>query len=469
VIPIDILPDDVLLAIFDFYADEDSSTKNKIEAWQSLVHVCRRWRTIIFISPRRLNLRLVCTPGTPTRDKLDVWPAFPLVIWGEVFDTSSMDNIAAALKHSNRVHQINLRVMDVQLENLWAEMQRPFPELAHLELWSCDEVAPVLPSSFLHGHAPGLRFLWLSRIPFPGLQKLLLSATHLVDLHLLGIPHSGYISPEAILTALSMLTSLQSFSLKFQSPLSRPDREIRHLPLSTRCVLPALTYFWFKGVGEYLDSLVAYIDAPQLEYLDITFFNDLDFDTPQLTQFISRTPTLIALENAHVSFETGAARVNFSSQISGYGELSVEISCRELDWQLSSLEQVCTSCLPPSRLSTLEDLHIVGHPSSQPDQIDHLWDKERQEELNQWLELLRPFSAVKNLYLSEVFAPHIMAALQELVGGRTTEVLPTLRNIFLEGPQPSGPIQEAIGQFIAARQVTGRPIVASPWGRRTRL
>ncbi|KAN0109365.1 hypothetical protein V8E52_009337 [Russula decolorans] len=35
-------------------------------------------------------------------------------------------------------------------------------------------------------------------IPFPGLPKLLLSATHLVQLWLANIPHSGYISPEAM-------------------------------------------------------------------------------------------------------------------------------------------------------------------------------------------------------------------------------------------------------------------------------
>jgi hypothetical protein len=34
--------------------------------------------------------------------------------------------------------------------------------------------------------------------------------------------------------------------------------------------------------------------------------------------------------------------------------------------------------------------------------------------------------------------------LQELVGRRTTEVLPTLQNLFLEELQPPGPIQEGM-------------------------
>jgi hypothetical protein len=46
---------------------------------------------------------------------------------------------------------------------------------------------------------------------------------------------------------------------------------------------------------------------------------------------------------------------------------------------------------------------------------------------------------VKNLYLSKEFAPGIAAALQELVGARITEVLPSLQNIFVEGLEPLGP------------------------------
>jgi hypothetical protein len=51
-----------------------------------------------------------------------------------------------------------------------------------------------------------------------------------------------------------------------------------------------------------------------------------------------------------------------------------------------------------------------------------------------WQELLRPFSAAKNLYLSEKVASRVARALQELVEGSTTEVLttvlPTLKNPF---------------------------------------
>ena len=54
------VPDDVLLEVFDFYVAGDMYSKDR-EAWQTLVHVCRRWRSIVFGSPRRLDLQLVCT------------------------------------------------------------------------------------------------------------------------------------------------------------------------------------------------------------------------------------------------------------------------------------------------------------------------------------------------------------------------------------------------------------------------
>jgi hypothetical protein len=36
-----------------------------------------------------------------------------------------------------------------------------------------------------------------------------------------------------------------------------------------------------------------------------------------------------------------------------------------------------------------------------------------------------------------------------------TEMLPTLQNLFLQGPRPSGPELEEIGKFITARKLSG--------------
>jgi hypothetical protein len=385
---------------------------------------------------------------------LDVWPPLPLLIKGDVFETS-VDNVIAELEHSDRIGQINLNLYTPQIEKLWTAMQVPFPELAVLKLYLSSGsfwYGPVLPDAFLGGSAPRLRHVYLHGVPFPGLPKLLSSATHLVHLWLVNISHSGYISPEVMATCLSMLTSLETLHLDFESPQSCPDQENRHPPPLTRSVLPALTYLVFKGVNEYLEELLARIDTPGLHQLYITFFNDIDFDVPELIQFITRT--FEAPEDVHVAFDSRTACVQVQPQASNTIDLEVKILCREPDWQLSSLAQICTMSL--SYLSTTENLFIYELAHSQHDGKDGIENIE-------WLDLLLPFTAVKNLYLSKQFAPRIAPALQEITGGGTTEVLSTLQNLYLEGFQPSETVQEGIAQFVSARQLTNHPVAISVW------
>jgi hypothetical protein len=467
---IDVLPDDVLLGIFDFYMKEYTTlpAKQRADAWQSLAHVCRRWRSLVFRSPRRLNLRLFCTPQTPAKDTLEVWPALPLVIRGNMTLTgTSTDNVIAALVQSNRVLKVNLYLAGWQLEEVLAAMQIPFPELTDLRLnqWSDGGTAPVIPvpDSFLDGSAPRrLRYFELDCIPFPGLPKLLLSANRLVFLRLSDIPHSGYISPEAMVALLSVLSRLRTLYLEFQSPQSRPDWESRSLSPPKRSILLALDEFHFKGVTEYLEEFVTRIDTPQLDEMDITFFNQIDFDCPRLAQFINRTPALRACDLAHVQFEDCTASVELRTRTSesALNNLRISISCREPDWQLSSIEQVCNSFLHP--ISTVEDLYIE-HKYSQP-----VWKNDAIEN-TLWLQLLLPFTALENLYLSKEFALGVVVTLQELVGDRITEVLPSLENIFVEGFEPLGPFQKKIGQFIAARQLSDHPIAIFAWHKYAKL
>jgi len=94
----------------------------------------------------------------------------------------------------------------------------------------------------------------------------------------------------------------------------------------------------------------------------------------------------------------------------------------------------------------VEHLYILGNDPSQ-----RVWQVEIEN--RQWLELLDPFTAVKGLYISSELAPDIVSALHELSGERVTVVLPALQTLFLEEPLKSGSVQEAIGQFVAARHL----------------
>ena len=251
------LPDNVLLETFDFYVEKsmDGGYHIYIVEWIMLAHVCRRWRSVVFQSPHRLNLRLLCTIKTPARDTLDIWPALPLVIRGILDYEPSEDNIIAALEHNDRVCKIDLHWIsssEFECVTNCAAMQKPFPELTDLLLYKAIDDGPILSDSFLDGTAPRLRSLYLHRVPFPGLPNLLLSATHLVRLDLYGILRLGYIPQEAMATGLSALTGLEFLRLYFIHPPPRPVIESRQSPPPTRFILPSLTKIRFRGASEYL-------------------------------------------------------------------------------------------------------------------------------------------------------------------------------------------------------------------------
>jgi hypothetical protein len=389
---------------------------------------------------------------------LDTWPLLPIAVWSNFHELWGVDNIVAALEHGDRISEVGLfDIPSSQMERILAAMRHPSLELTRLELQPRDQTARVDPDLFLGGSAPRLQRLFLDGVPFSGLPKLLLSTTHLVDLDIRRISLSGYISPEAMVTAFALLTRLESVFIGFKSPRCYPDQS-RRPPSMTRTLLPVLTKFGFKGVTEYLEDFVARIDAPQLNSLEITFFHQLVFDTPQLTQFIRRTPNFKAHDDAHVVFFNWDVLVRLPLRI--HGALELEISCSRPDWQLSSLAQVCNLSFPEGLIPAVGRLYIESGVGKLR------WEDEI--ESSQWLELFHPFTAVKDFYISSEVMPHVAPALQELVGEGGTEVLPSLQSLFLEEPLKSGPVQEAIGRFVAARQLAGHPIGISLWEREKR-
>jgi hypothetical protein len=245
-----------------------------------------------------------------------------------------------------------------------------------------------------------------------------------------------------------VLSSLELLSLEFQSPQSGPDRETRCPPPSIRFVIPALLRFTYKGVIEYLEDLISRIHTPKLDYIRITFFIQTDFNTPRLAQFINSTPELEKC-GVTVLFCDDSAIVMLSP---GSPSLKIEISRSKPDRQLSSIEQICNSSLYQA-LSTVEYLYIQHY------YWQRVW-KDDDIENTLWLQFLLPFTAVKNLYLFKEFVPGIAAALQELDGGRITEVLPSLRNIFVRGLEPSGLFQENIDSLLPH---DSSPITLSPF------
>ena len=174
--------------------------------------------------------------------------------------------VISALEQRDRVQWIHLQdISSSLLEKMVKMMQETFPTLEHLHLWADDEIALVLPEEFLGGSAPSLETFWLKGISFPEVPKLLLTMNGLVHLRLETIPDSGYISPGAMVTALSTCAKLETFIIEFKPGGDpHPDLTSQEITSISRVFLPALTFFGFSGNGRYLDNFVPRIESPSL-------------------------------------------------------------------------------------------------------------------------------------------------------------------------------------------------------------
>ena len=452
---IDILPDDALLQIFDMICRVDYDTYEfPYRAglrWQKLIHVCRRWRLIIFSSPRRLDLYLLCKPGTPVRKHLDIWPAFPIIMdylsYYLPMSPDDDDNIIAALEHRDRVRCLKLRVTNSLLGKVATVAQEPFSELTELELLSTDWIVSVLPSEFLGGSASRLQEICLEGILFPTLPTFLSSASDLVDLSLYRIPHAGYISPEVMITSLAALTRLNDLLIGFQSSTSRPDQSVSirtHAAPPTRVVLPALTFLEFRGASEYLEDLVARIDTPRLTSIRTTYFNQLVFQVPQLFRFIGRTQIIEQAIDAAVHPTPSDICLIL---LSGPAErlLDLSISCEGLDWQVSHLAEVLSQS--SAVLPNVHNLYIYE------DFLQPRWEGEMDD--TEWLALIRQFTALETLRVSHQQVEHVAHALNNVTVEMAPEILPALRLLFLEY-QLAGSVEK----FMTARQLARLPPIA---------
>ena len=461
------LSDDILLEIFDMCRKNYDPNPRGVLAlpdWHILVHVCQRWRQVVFASPLRLNLRILCTHGTPVRKHLDIWPTFPIHLeytippW-QIIRSVDEDDIIAALEHPDRLHTVRLSLTHTQLGKVAMAMREPCAALTYLHLSThmLSSNVPVLPCEFLGKSAPCVQKIELDGIPFPSLPALLLSTSDLVTLRLQNTPQTGYISPQAMVAALATLTRLKELFIEFSSPASRPVSDHMFLPPVTLPVLPALTAFTFWGVREYLEDFMGRINAPSLDSIFICYSNQLvDFEVPRLWQFIDNSEVItgnrpmrcfVEFQHNYVSFGAGTAahilEYEFFEAIPHY--IDFGILCEGIDWQFSHLAQALNQT--SSILSNMLHLAIYSDPiSPEHEDIDDI----------EWLQLLRPFSSIKTLFVSRRFAKRVAIALRDSAGMMMapTEVLPALDILCLEGCR----LVPSVHMFLVSRSECGRPV-----------
>ena len=388
------------------------------------------------------------------RKLLNIWPPFPISVRHDARDSDGeTENTIAALKLRDRVSEISISIDSQRrsvFERLTAEMLDSFPVLASLSLgYGGDNTpAPVLPASLLGGFAPSLQTIVLCGIAFPTLPTLLLSTAQLTSLQLWKTPNAGYIPPEAMATCLAELPNLEDLRIGFPSHHENPSPSF-----PTRFRLPSLTSFHFEGASEYLENLLARINAPILQTLSITF-RDIILHIPQLYHFLSCAERPEPPNRVIMGFDYWRVELKFMSS----NNFELVIGCDNLTGHLASMAVVCRDLSPI--LSHVERLDFRGERVPWfPTWVDEI----RLPPSRDWLGLFSPFIAVQSLYVSRELGRDIALALEELTRERAAVVFPKLRTLFIEGLQLSGSVRDAIVAFVVTRQASGHPVAFQQW------
>jgi hypothetical protein len=373
------------------------------------VHICRKWRRIVFASQQALRLQLFCVPGTPVLKTLDCWPALPIVM--EYGGSLALDplsptpedeaNVIAAFKQSHRVRSISLTVTTWLLDKLYV-IERPFWELEDLILLSRDCVPlrlPIAASAFLW--CPRLRRLHLTRIAFPPLLQLLHFSRDIVDLQLHEALNPWCFSIEALTNALSGLVQLRSLSLhslhfpsttNYTSPLPLPDQ---------RVVLPALTHLIFRGLAAFLELLLVGIDAPRLGDIQVTVFDKSTIYLSPLGEFVDRMEMHKSHNQARILATEHAISISLTTQPEAPTCLNLQFFIELLSEQLFAMRLFLHFS---AFLLNVEDLRIsVARPTS----------RENSLRSGQWPKLITSFASIKWLHFDANDSSNILRALQK--------------------------------------------------------
>jgi hypothetical protein len=258
-----------------------------------------------------------------------------------------------------------------------------------------------------------------------------------------------------LVTQLKGLYNLEELSIGFAIPIPLPSSEGERLPAPIPPVmLPTLRRFTFRGLGVYLDNLVAQINIPLLERLSFTFLFDLDFTLASLAEFIHRTKGFGCLV-AQVNFNKDGASIyaGYCEQrgIARLGDvkLSLHVNCKSLDWQVDSATQVCSAL--GEFLSAVEELTL------NLDVDGMLSDWENTLDGRVWHELLLPFIGVKRLNIGSSLTLGLSRTLESDAGG---SLLPELQE--LQVPLEINSATNAFSVFMKTREFVGHPVVLGP-------
>jgi hypothetical protein len=250
----------------------------------------------------------------------------------------------------------------------------------------------------------------------------------------------------------------QILSIGLLSTVPRPGfRGQRVLPRvqATRTELPSLTRLIYRGFSAYVEALLSRIRSPRMEDVDISLFNQLTLDIPRTCTFLHDLDTLRPTR-AHVDFAESSVHITLSApQPTASPDIFLSVSCARLDFQLSSMAQLCaalSASLEPAEKLVLGYYGGSALPEEWRDEVD----------MGLWRALLAPFCHVGTLPVHVPLVDDIQRALK--LGPADQLLLPEMREIVLMHASDENALNAAtaaLGTFVDERDSAGCPVKVS--------
>ena len=478
--------DDLLVEIFDFCRRDNISPNTYPQNWwYTLAHVCQKWRRVLFATPTRLGITLVCNSRTPVADLLASFPpSLPLVVyWGNpgTFDTEESVEKGAlvALGHPERVRRITLRTSENALGKAFSSMRACFPMLETLQL-CCSSESVRDPKTTLSDkfEAPNLRHLQLSDLILlrPSLVKTVLTRPSVVSFSIGEITMKS----DELMTYLALMPHLKvlKVGIAFSIPSEQTARKERDLcgrggqPGTAQLALTELEEFEYQGTSHYLEAVAARISAPTLKKLSVTVTNKVD-ESAELDRnsfkFFARLvggAANLVFPHCRVRNKDGFSIVMDHEELwTGRGAFELKFNDRGyyFDAKIGLVTNICRVLAPtPSTVQSLlvEDAHR------------NRWDREPNH--GEWRELLRVFDNVKTLRVAGRYVEELRKVLEPKPkdpGSNAVllSLLPRLQEIVRYGGGEGEKEKEPFAGFVKARKGAGSPVrvVKGPKNRLT--
>ncbi|KAF8484019.1 hypothetical protein DFH94DRAFT_334845 [Russula ochroleuca] len=449
------IPDEVLLEIFDSYRQAIDSYDHqwrKRHMWISLTHVCRKWRAVVFASASRLDLGITVGPEKPDHIKTILSGPLPISIdyrhmYKNITD-SALWRIHAALRHHDRVREISFEGTGANFDKFIKATNCPFPSLESLVLHFRYCYESKLPDTFLRGPNLSdlhLRRLGLKHVSLTSISGFLLSATALADLSLVIDTAFNPSSETSLLACLQGMPSLCHLNLTISSESPSQPSIPKDIVL-----LSKLIRFRYGGHSVFLDTLMAGLSAPSLNYVGIRLSDEIWPPSVHLPRFINEMKE--RYHAVHVYFKNRGFRLLLLTRSECINQHMPGVKLGPF-LRRSSDSTIRMSCALSMKFTTVEELRLA---------FDNT-DDDLSENFIAWRTFLQQFPSLKTIETDDADNYSIARILDQDHGNpHELSFLPVLEEIDL-GQQPfhesqRGPELAAFESFVSARQQAGRPV-----------